>query len=98
VGGSPVLPLIDHAAWVGSPEVVGGLLARGADPSARGDAEWATPLAVAVHGSQEHRGPGSDYVAVAELLLAAGNELEPRFLEIAEGPLYAWLQERLGRG
>jgi Ankyrin repeats (3 copies) len=98
VGGSPVLPLIGHAAWVGSREVVAGLLARGADPWSRGDAEWDTPLAVAVHGSQEHRGPASDYVAVAELLLAAGNELEPRFLEIAEGPLYAWLEARLGSG
>jgi hypothetical protein len=33
---------------------------------------------------------------VAELLTAAGNELEPRFLEVAEGPLYDWLDERLG--
>jgi hypothetical protein len=34
-------------------------------------------------------------VAVAELLVAAGNEIEPRFLEVADGPLYDWLEARL---
>jgi len=29
-------------------------------------------------------------------LLAAGNRIEPRFLEVADGPLYDWLDERLG--
>jgi hypothetical protein len=32
---------------------------------------------------------------VAELLVAAGAELEPRFAEVAEGPLASWLEERL---
>jgi ankyrin repeat protein len=92
VGGSPVLPLIGHAAWVGSADTVRRLLELGADPLARGDAEYDTPLAVAVLGSQHHELPDRDYVAVAELLVAAGNEIEPRFLDVADGPLAAWLE------
>ena len=49
---------------------------------------------MAAHGSSNYRAPGRDYVAVAELLVAAGNELEPRFLEAAQGPLYDWLEAR----
>jgi hypothetical protein len=30
------------------------------------------------------------------LLVGAGNAIEPRFLEVAEGPLYAWSAARLG--
>ena len=95
VGGSPALPLVGHAAWVGDPDSVRRLLARGADPVARGDAEYDTPLAVAALGSQYHQLPGRDYVAVAESLAAAGNALEPRFLDVADGPLATWLEERL---
>jgi ankyrin repeat protein len=98
VGGSPVLPLIGHAAWVGSPTTVHRLLELGAEPLARGDADYATPLAVAALGSQHHELPDRDYVAVAELLVAAGNVIEPRFLDVADGPLAAWLEERLGVG
>jgi ankyrin repeat protein len=93
VGGSPKGPLLGHAAWVGDPEVVRRLLEAGADPCANAEAEFATPLAVAVHGSA-YAGNRGDYVAVAELLVAAGNEIEPRFLEFAEGPLYDWLEAR----
>jgi hypothetical protein len=71
------------------------LLAQGADPLARGDAEWDTPLAVTALGSQWHALPGRDYVAVGERLLAAGGELEPRMLDVADGPLAAWLEARL---
>jgi ankyrin repeat protein len=95
VGGSPEMPLLAHAAWVGDSELVRRLLAAGADPNGRTDAQFATPLAVAALGSQSHRVPGRDYVAVAEQLVAAGNEIEPRFLDVAEGPLYDWLEERL---
>jgi hypothetical protein len=42
-----------------------------------------------------HELPGRDYVAVAEALVTAGNELDPGLLEVAEGPLYAWLRDRL---
>jgi hypothetical protein len=33
---------------------------------------------------------------VAELLVAAGSLVEAGLLDDAEGPLYAWLEERLG--
>jgi ankyrin repeat protein len=79
VGGSPEGSLLQHAAWVGDPELVGYLLDAGAD--AEGAVAWA------VHGSQYHRLPGRDYVAVVERLLAAGAELEPQFADEADGPL-----------
>ena len=65
---------------------------RGADPVARSGAEFDTPLAWAALGSQAWREQGRDYVQVAELLLGAGAELEPRFAEVAEGPLAARLR------
>ena len=96
VGGSPAGTLLHHAAWVGDAELVRKLLERGADPDAQAPAEFDTPLAWAVLASQYHALAGRDYVAVAELLAAAGNPVEPRFLEVADGPLYEWLQERVG--
>jgi ankyrin repeat protein len=96
VGGSPDLPLLGHAAWVGAPALMRRLLAAGADPTIRADAEFDTPLAIAALGSQWHELGGRDYVAVAELLVAAGNAVEPRFLDVADGPLAPWLEERLG--
>ena len=99
VGGSPNLPLIGHAAWVGDPEVVRRLLEAGADATGWStETQHVTPLAVASLGSQHHRAPGRDYVAVAELLAAAGNEIELRYLEVAEGPLYDWLEARTESG
>jgi ankyrin repeat protein len=95
VGGSPHGPLLCHAAWVGDARVVGELLARGADPHVRGGRGFDPPLAWAAHGSSAYRTPGRDYVAVAELLVEAGAELEPRFLDAAEGPLHDWLAARL---
>ena len=77
-----------------TPGSCGELLARGADAGARSSADLETPLAWAAHGSQ-YELPGRDYVAVAELLVDAGNDVEPRLLEVAEGPLYDWLAERL---
>jgi ankyrin repeat protein len=96
VGGSPEGTLLHHAAWVGNPKVVRTLLARGADPSARADAELDTPLGWAALGSEAHELPGRDYVAVAELLVGAGNPVEPRFTEVADGPLYEWFVQRIG--
>jgi ankyrin repeat protein len=90
VGGSPEGTLLHHAAWVGDVDVVRELLERGANP----DRGSETPLAWAVHGSQHRDVPGGDYVAVAELLAGAGNDVEPRFLEEAEGPLLDWLAAR----
>jgi hypothetical protein len=94
VGGSPEGTLMHHAAWVGDPRVVGQLLARGADPSAGGD----SPLAWVAHGSQYWELPGRDYVGVAERLTAAGAVVEPRYLEVAEGPPSGWLERRLEGG
>ncbi len=94
VGGSPEGTLLHHAAWIGSPELVERLLARGADPVAPSGAHFDTPLAWAALGSQNHETPGRDFVGVAELLVAAGAELEPRFLEVVDGPLAEWLEVR----
>ena len=96
VGGSPEGTLLHHAAWVGDPEVVRRLLARGADPAARANADFDSPLGWAALASRSNELPGRDYVAVAELLADAGDVIEPRFLEVADGPLYEWLEERLG--
>ena len=52
-----------------------------------------TPLAWAAHGSRDN-GSSGDHVGVAERLVAAGAEIEPRFLELADGPLADWLQSR----
>jgi ankyrin repeat protein len=97
VGGSPDGTLLHHAAWVGDPLTVERLLAAGADvnPTPTGE-ERDTPLAWAAHGSTYHGMPGRDYVAVAEALVAAGNPIDPVLLEAAQGPLYDWLDERLG--
>jgi Ankyrin repeats (3 copies)/Ankyrin repeat len=98
VGGSPEGRLLHHAAWVGSPETVRDLLSRGADPGARSGAAFDTPLGWAALGSQHWELPGRDYAAVAELLTEAGNRIEPRYLEVGEGPLLAWLEARLPGG
>jgi ankyrin repeat protein len=88
VGGSPEGTLLHHASWVGSPGIVRTLLERGADP--RGVLGWAA------HGSVYHELPGRDYVAVAELLVAAGDTPTAEHAEAADGPLHAWLSERAG--
>jgi hypothetical protein len=46
-------------------------------------------------GSQNWQIPGRDYVRVAELLVEAGAELEPRFADVAHGPLEGWLEGRI---
>ena len=94
VGGSPVGSLLHHAAWMGSAEVVTRLLERGANPDGGAPSPEEKPLGWAAHGSQHHH-PDRDYAAVAELLVAAGNTIEPGFLGIAHGPLVAWLEDRL---
>ena len=89
VGGSPEGSLLEHTGWVGNPAHARTLLAAGA---AVGDAlDW-TAL-----GSQFHALPGRDYVAVASALVAAGAVIAPRQLEVADGPLAAWLQARRPR-
>jgi ankyrin repeat protein len=92
VGGSPEGSLLHHAVWVGNPDLVRELLQRGADPTA--DLSG-SPLGWCANASQYHAIPGRDYVAVAERLVAAGNRIVPEHLELADGPLYHWLDERL---
>ena len=95
VGGSPAGSLLHHAAWVGSPELVRRLLERGAAADGGAASPGESPLGWAAHGSQ-YDNPGRDYVAVAELLAAAGNPVDAGFLDAAHGPLVGWLEERLG--
>jgi ankyrin repeat protein len=95
VGGGPAGMLIHHACWVGNPKTVDMLLERGADPLAKSGAEFDTPIAWAALGSQWYRTEGRDYVGVAERLIAEGAEVEERFVEVAQGPLADWLEERL---
>jgi hypothetical protein len=96
VGGSPDGTLLHHAGWVGSPGTVRTLLDRGADPLARADTQLPTPLGWAAAGSQYHRLPGRDYVAVAETLVAAGDTVTPEQAAAADGPLHDWLAARAG--
>jgi ankyrin repeat protein len=98
VGGSPSGTLLHHASWVGAPEAVRALLARGADPLAGADVAMPTPLGWAAGGSVYHRVPGRDYVAVADALVAAGDTITPAHVEAADGPLHAWLAARVERG
>jgi ankyrin repeat protein len=94
VGGGPPGTLLHHACWVGNAELVRKLLALGADPVAASSAEFETPLAWAFLASQHWQLEGRDYVGVAEALVGAGAELEPRFEDVAEGPLADWLEAR----
>jgi len=95
VGGGPPGTVLHHASWVGDAALVRELLSLGADPTAPSGAGFDTPLAWAFLGSQGWHEPGRDYVGVAEALVAAGAELEPRFEEVAEGPLAEWLATRI---
>ena len=92
---SPKGTLLHHAAWFGHPEAVRRLLALGADPLAEAPSDFATPLAWAVLATFSRRSADPDYVAVAEALVEAGAELEPRFVEVATGPLLEWLELRV---
>jgi ankyrin repeat protein len=93
-GGGPPGTLLHHAAWNGKAETVRKLLALGADARARSGAPFDTPLAWAVHGARHDHDRG-DYVGVADALVAAGAELEPRFADEPAGALTGWLEERL---
>jgi ankyrin repeat protein len=95
VGGGPPGTLLHHACWVGRPPLVSLLLDRGADPNAPSGANFDTPIAWTFLASQYHALPNRDFVGVAELLVAAGAQLEERFAEVAQGPLADWLDERL---
>jgi ankyrin repeat protein len=87
--------VLHHAAWLGDAELVRALLARGADANARAGVDSDAPLGWAAHGSGHRR---SDHVGVAEALVGAGAEVEPRLLDVAGGQLLSWLEARLGTG
>jgi len=96
VGGSPEGTLLHHAAWMGNPSTVRELLALGADPVASGLAEFSTPLGwAALSSGHNHSVPDRDFLAVAQALVDAGAEVEPRFVDVAAGPLLDWLQAEL---
>ena len=92
VGGSPPGSLVQHAAWIGDPEVVGALLRsrRRSGHRRRVGARVGRRTARAITAQ-----PGRDHVRVAEQLVAAGATIEARFLDEADGPLYDWLTETL---
>jgi ankyrin repeat protein len=100
-GGGPRGTLLHQAAWLGRPQLVDLLLARGADPSARVETEYATPLGWAAVGSRytpDHpndsfSAPDADYVGVARLLVAAGANVEAKDVEMAVEPLAGWLAD-----
>ena len=87
--------VLHAASWHGKAEHVERLLAAGFDVNARAETEYDTPLGWAVHGSRY--GPPGDHVGVAERLVAAGAEIEARFLDVAAGALAGWLEERMLR-
>jgi hypothetical protein len=101
-GGGPRGTLLHQAAWFGRPDLVELLLRRGADPNAKVETEYATPLGWAAVGSRyspDHpndsfSSPDADWVAVAALLVEAGARIEPRDVEMARSPLADWLAAR----
>jgi hypothetical protein len=81
VGGSPKGSLVQQAAWIGDAGLVTRLLTLGADPNP--PAQTGTPLAWAAHGSAAYALPGRDYVAVAEAISRAGNEIDLELVQVA---------------
>jgi hypothetical protein len=93
MGGTP----LHHAAWWGHGDVVALLLERGADPHRLND-DGSTALAAAAGGSFHSPGPiaggGTDHQRIAELLVAAGAQVEPEMVREAAPELAEWLQAR----
>jgi ankyrin repeat protein len=87
---------LHQAAWWGRAENVALLLERGASVH-RGS--WfgrdSTPLAWATHGSTACPDRDGDWLAVAELLVAAGADVGRGMLDDADDELAEWLDERL---
>jgi hypothetical protein len=66
---------LHRAAWAGSPEVVGAILATERGRALLGTRETqfgGTPLGWCCHGSVNNRNPAADHVEVARQLIAAG--------------------------
>jgi hypothetical protein len=90
---------LHQAAWFGRVDLVELLLDRGADPNARVETEYATPLGWAAVGSlytPDHpddtfSAPHADHVGTARLLVDAGGTIEFKDVEMATQPLSDWL-------
>lgn len=81
-GGTP----LHHAAWRGNLPLVRALLSLGA-PVNRRDREFgSTPVAWAAHGSRHFRDADDDYVAIIDLLIDAGSEIEPAHNKTGDPP------------
>jgi ankyrin repeat protein len=101
-GGGPRGTLLHQAAWFGRPDLVELLLRSGADPNAKVETEYATPLGWAAvgsryspdHPSDTFSSPDADWVAVAKLLVEAGAQIEAKDVEMARAPLGPWLAAR----
>lgn len=81
-GGTP----LHHAAWLGKPELVRLLLSLGAPVNVRDSRFGSSPIAWAAHGSTNCRTADDDYVAIVDLLLAAGATWEPAINKENEPP------------
>ena len=74
------------AAWNGRLEMVRALLELGAPVNVRDATYVSTPLAWAAHGSVNCRSADDEYIAVIDVLLAAGSLREPSFNKWNEPP------------
>lgn len=100
-GGGPRGTLLHQASWFGRADLVALLLARGANPNAEVETEYATPLGWAAVGSRyspDHPNdslstPAADWVEVARLLVAAGATIDPKDVEMAAEPLSTHLAQ-----
>lgn len=90
--GSPDGTLLHHAAWYGDGEGFAGSSRAARECSA---IPTARPLEWAVWSSRHIQRFALEYVPVAEALVDHGEEIEPRYLDIALGPLREWLELRL---
>ena len=75
VGDKDQVTALHRASMAGYPDAVRVLLKFGADVNAQDGMFAASPLVWAVEG-RGHAGPGTDHVAVARALIAAGSPLE----------------------
>jgi ankyrin repeat protein len=92
VDASPFGTLLHHAAWVGNAALVERLLAEGADVTIPSPTGLSTPLGWAALASSDDQPPERDHLGAGQLLVAAGDPVEPGIVEAAGGPLRDWLE------
>ena len=81
-GGTP----LHWASWHGRVELARALLAEGAPVNVRDRTYGSSPIAWAAHGSTNARSADDHYIAIIDLLLAAGAEREVSFNKWHEAP------------